>query len=215
MSREHRAPAAKRKRRSRDVILNRIVRAASAEFKRRGYSGTTTAAIARKAQVTEAQLFRYFQSKSNLFRETIFKPLDRHFLKFVNRHVPDFNEAASVREMTRRYTSELQRFISKHADVLRSLMVAQRYDPATLQAAAQIDSLRTYFDRCAAITSARIRVKPKVDPKLTVRVSFVVVLGCVLFRRWIFPSGLASEREIAAAIGDFVMGGVAESSSKG
>ena len=94
-------------------------------------------------------------------------------------------------------------------------MAAQRYDPATLQSAAQIDSLRTYFDRCAAITAARIHVKPRVDPKLTVRVSFVVVLGCVLFRHWIFPSGLASEREIATAIGDFVMGGVAESSSNG
>ena len=116
--------------------------------------------------------------------------------------------------MTRRYTMELQRFIGEHAEVLKSLMVAQRHDPATLQGAGQIDSLRAYFDRCASITSGRIKVKPRVDPRLTVRVSFVAVLGCVLFRDWIFPSRLASEQQIAAAIGDFVMGGVAASSSK-
>jgi AcrR family transcriptional regulator len=209
------APVRKRTRRSRDVILNRIVQAAAVEFKRCGYAGTTTAAIARKAQVTEAQLFRYFESKSYLFRETIFKPLDQHFLKFVNKHMPNFNEAASVREMTRRYTLELQRFIGEHAEVLKSVVVAQRHDPATLQGAAEIDSLRAYFDRCASITSERIKVRPRIDPRLTVRVSFVAVLGCVLFKDWIFPSRLANEQEITAAIGDFVMGGVAASSSKG
>src|SRR6516165_1028616 len=76
--RKPRTPAARRPRRRPDDILNRIVQAATAEVKRSGYAGTTTAAIAAKADVTEAQLFRYFGSKSNLFRETIFEPIDRH-----------------------------------------------------------------------------------------------------------------------------------------
>jgi hypothetical protein len=40
-------------------------------------------------------------------------------------------------------------------------------------------------------------------------VSFVAVLGCVLFRDWVFPKGLASEREITAAVSDFVLGAIA------
>jgi AcrR family transcriptional regulator len=70
------APAARRKRRSPGELNARILKAAAAEFRRAGYIGATTAAIAQKADVTEAQLFRYFGSKSNLFREAIFRPLD-------------------------------------------------------------------------------------------------------------------------------------------
>lgn len=49
---------------------------------------------------------------------------------------------------------------------------------------------------------------PKVDPKLMVRVSFVAVLACILFKEWIFPPGMASDEEIGAAIEDFVMDGI-------
>src|SRR5215470_7952115 len=98
---------AKRTRRTRDDILNRIVQAASEEFKRSGFAGATTAAIARKADVTEAQLFRYFGSKANLFRETIFKPVDQHLVSFTNRHLPEIRRAGSLVEMINLYTTEL------------------------------------------------------------------------------------------------------------
>jgi hypothetical protein len=55
---------------------------------------------------------------------------------------------------------------------------------------------------------ARLKGKSKVPPELVVRLAFVFVLGSVLFRDWIFPSGLASDDEIAAAVGDFLMAGV-------
>ena len=41
-----------------------------------------------------------------------------------------------------------------------------------------------------------------------VRVSFVAVLACILFKEWIFPSGIADEGEISAAINNFVMDGI-------
>ncbi len=62
--------------------MDRIIRAAADEFKASGFTGATTAAIARNAEVTEAQLFRYFASKAELFRESVFKPLNQHFLDF-------------------------------------------------------------------------------------------------------------------------------------
>jgi len=201
----------RRERRSRSEILNRIVRAASAEFARHGFTGTTTAVIARKADVTEAQLFRYFGSKLDLFRETIFKPLDGHFLKFINENLVDVGEAASIREITHRYTSELQRFIGEHRDALASLVFAQTYSPAPAQGKNEIRSLNAYFDHCAAVTSARMKGKPRIDPKLMVRVSFVSVLGCVMFKDWIFPPDLAREAEITAAVSNFVLGGVVAS----
>jgi AcrR family transcriptional regulator len=211
-----RAPAEspKRARRSAEDLLDRIVRAASEEFKLHGFTGTTTAAIARKAEVTEAQLFRYFGSKSNLLHETMFKPLDEHFQTFADRYLSDADAAAGIRDITHRYTLELQRFIREHSDELASLVFAQNYDPAPAGRAREIKSLSAYFDRCAAITRARMKVEPRIDPKLMVRVSFASVLGCVMFKDWIFPASVASDAEVTAAISSFVLGGITANTTR-
>ncbi len=192
--------------------MNRIVQAARAEFKRAGFAGTTTATIARNAEVTEAQLFRYFGSKSNLFRETIFKLLDERLMDFTNRHMADFSQAAQYSEAAHLYTSDLQSFISENAAMLTSLVVAQTYDRDNAHGVGEVNSLRTYFDHGASLMAARIKAgrkgKAKVDPKLMVRVSFAAVLACVMFKDWIFPRGLATDEEIHAAINDFVLEGI-------
>lgn len=205
-ARRRRAGVAKPKRRSRDDILSRIVQAAGDEFKRSGFAGATTATIARKAGVTEAQLFRYFGSKSNLFRETIFKPVDQHFLHFINSHLPDIGNTVSNVEMTDLYATELQRFIREHSGMLASLMMAQTYETGTPQTG--INSLHTYFDRAASLMSQRVKDRVKVDPRLTVRVAFVTVLANVMFKDWIFPAALATDAEITAAVNDFIKEGV-------
>lgn len=203
--RRRQAPKAKRTRRSRDDLVERIVQAAREEFKRNGFSGATTAAIARTAGVTEAQLFRYFGSKSNLFRETVFKPVDQHFTDFLNRHMPQIRKATSNAEMTDLYATELQRFIRENSGILASLVVAQTYEADTARPA--IDSLHTYFDRCAYLMGQRLKGRMKVDPRLTVRVIFGAVLASVMFKDWIFPAGLATDAQITAAVNDFVKEG--------
>ena len=197
----------KRTRRTRDDILSRIVNAAREEFNRNGFAGATTAAIARRADVTEAQLFRYFGSKANLFRETIFKPVDQHFMRFMNQHLPDIRKAApGSAEMTDLYATELQRFIREHAGMLASLVIAQTYEPGSGRAG--INSLHTYFDRAAAMMQLRLKDRAQVDPKLTVRVVFGALLASVMFREWLFPAGLASDEDITAAVNDFIKNGI-------
>jgi AcrR family transcriptional regulator len=200
-----RARTVKRTRRTRDDILKRIIQAAREEFERSGFAGATTAAIARRAAVTEAQLFRYFDSKSNLFRETIFKPVDQHFVHFMNQHMPEIRKAASAAEMTDLYATELQRFIRENSGTLASLVVAQIYESGTAQA--PIDSLHSYFDRCAALMSQRLKNRGKVDPRLTVRVVFGAVLASVIFNDWLFPAGVATDEEVTAAVNDFIKEG--------
>ncbi|NGY03976.1 TetR/AcrR family transcriptional regulator [Solimonas terrae] len=206
---KRRVPPAARTRRSAQDLLDRIVLAAAEEFKRNGYAGTTTALVARRAEVTEAQLFRYFGSKSNLFRETVFKPIEQHLLHFVETHLPEFDNPAVHREQTHLYTSELQRFIHDNAQLLTSLIVAQTYDAGTAHGVATINSLKTYFDRAAAMMAARTGGGSSADPQLLVRLAFSTVLAAVIFRGWIFPEGLASDAAIETAINDFVLRGVA------
>jgi AcrR family transcriptional regulator len=201
-ARVSRAP--KSKRRSREEILNRIVRAAGDLFKRHGFTGATTPAIARKAGVTETQLFRYFGSKSNLFRETIFKPLDQHLLNFSHQSV----QRLPSRERHELYTTQLQRFITEHSEMLITLAFTEKYDAGSGHGVGEINSLNVYFDHCAQTMAKTMVDKPKVSPEVMVRVTFAAVLGCTMFRDWIFPDGLASDQKITAAINTFVIEGI-------
>jgi AcrR family transcriptional regulator len=196
---------ARRTPRSAEEIMNRIVKAATREFARNGFVGATTAAIARGADVTETQLFRYFDSKAKLFHETIFKPLDEHFERFNELHPTD-SRSPNLRENAYLYISQLQNFIGEHAAMLKSLIVAQVYDTSIAQSIGQIGSLDRYFDRGEA-AMMKTNEAPRVDPKLLVRVSFFAVLASVLFKDWIFPPGMASAAKIRDAINDFVWEG--------
>ncbi len=199
---------ASRKRRSSGEIRQLVLEAAREEFSRNGFTGATTAAIARRAEVTEAQLFRYYASKGELFREAVFEWLDRHLAEFNARYIPDAGDGRNVRDQARLYISELQAFIEQHSRLFLSLVVAEAYAPDEIAGVGEVDSLHAYFERGAATMAGRLKKRPRVDPKLMVRVSFAAVLANVMFRDWIFPRGMASDGEVSDAIVDFVIEGI-------
>lgn len=199
---------AKRKRRSSEEVRDRVIAAAGVEFGRHGYSGTTTAAIARRAEVTEAQIFRCFTSKGDLFRRAIFEPLNRHFADFQARQREIASDAVAYREGARRYIAELQEFIGEHSGMLLSLLVAKAYAQDPTEGGAGLQGLREYFDRGAAMMRRRSSGEHKVAPELIVRVSFAAILGCVLFNDWMFAPGVADDEAIREATLDFVLDGL-------
>lgn len=202
------APPVRRKRRTPEEIMERLLNAASEVFTQYGYAGATTAAIAKHAGTTEAQLFRYFDSKAALFHESVFKSLNEHFVSFNTRQLDSGNGAAGNRDQARLYIDELSRFLSDNAQMLMTLIVAQTYVEGNPQGVAGIDGLREYFESGAALMARRLSDDARVAPELMVRVSFAAVLGCVMFKDWLFPPGLASEADISAAINDFVIDGI-------
>src|SRR5262249_5436525 len=111
----------RRKRRSPEDLMNRILEAAAEEFQRSGYAGATPATRARSAEVTEAQLFRYFGSKANLFREAIFKPLDAQLQHFLSQHELEVGQSVVRDENAALYIEDLQRFLAANADMLTTL----------------------------------------------------------------------------------------------
>ena len=207
MAEQHDLPQqARRKRRSPEAIRDLIIAAAGREFEEHGYSGATTAAIARRADVTEAQIFRFFASKQDLFREAIFQPLNRHFSQFHAGTLTDAG-ASDFRENARRYINELQDFMGEHSRSLMSLIVAKEYK-GSAEGVSEIEGLRAYFDRGTAMMTSRSKGKAAVPPELMVRVSFAAVLGSVMFKDWLFPPGMASEEAIREAIVDFTIDGI-------
>jgi AcrR family transcriptional regulator len=197
------------RRRSPADIMDRIIAAAGEEFERSGYAGATTAAIARRADVTETQLFRYFSTKAALFRAAIFQPLNQHFSAFHASQIADAASSHSFRERAQAYITQLQDFIDNHARMMMSLVVARAYDHGMRERSEPIEALETYFERGAAMMRNRIGEEAtKVPPELMVRVSFAAVLGCVLFEDWIFPPGLAEDQAVRQAVVDFVIDGI-------
>jgi AcrR family transcriptional regulator len=199
----------RRKRRSSEEVADRILEAAAEEFELAGYTGATTAAIARRAEVTEAQIFRFYESKQELFRAAIFTPLNRHFAAFHAANIAQPGDSGSMREMARRYICELQDFMAQHSRMLMSLIVASAYSPESTDGVGELEGLRAYFDQGASVMAKRMAGgEASVDPKLMVRVSFVAVLASLMFKDWLFPKGLASDHDIREAIVDFVIDGI-------
>jgi AcrR family transcriptional regulator len=207
LAKEDAAPP-RRKRRSSEEVGERILEAAVEEFEQSGFTGATTAAIARRAEVTEAQIFRFYESKQALFRAAVFTPLNRHFEQF---HAAAFAEpggSASMRELAHRYIAELQEFMGRHSRMLMSVIVASAYSPGATDGLGELAGLRAYFERGAAMMTKRMGAGGKVDPHLMVRVSFAAVLASTMFKDWLFPEDIADDAEIQQAIVDFVIDGL-------
>lgn len=199
---------ARRRRRSAQEILDRILSAAAHEFEAHGYSGATTAAIARQADVTEAQIFRLFDSKGELYREAVFQPLNRHFAEFQARNLADTASGEPARVLARRYINELQDFMGEHSGMLMSLIVAQAYSQTSAESLTDIEGLKAYFEQGRATMESRAKGEARVRPELMVRVSFAAVLASVMFKDWLFPPDMASDEEIREAIVDFTLDGI-------
>jgi AcrR family transcriptional regulator len=204
-----------KRRRSAQESRHRLVQAARDEFRRFGFSGATTAAIARAAETSEAHLFRHFPTKAELFREAVFEALNEHFSAFNTRYGTDIEATPNIRRQARRYISELQIFLREHSSLLLSLIAAQTFALDALTGKTEIDSLKAYFKRGSALMRKRVHGTPKVDPNLLVRVSFAAVLGCVIFRDWVCPAGTASDAQINDAIIDFIIEGINVNSDPG
>lgn len=202
------AKTPRRRRRSSEEVADRILEAAAEEFELAGYSGATTAAIARRAQVTEAQIFRFHASKQDLFQAAIFTPLNRHFAEFQARTVADPAVGRDGKDLAREYIGELHDFMARHSRMFLSLVVAHAYSPGATDGMDALDGLQAYFDKGKAMMTARMGEAPRVSPELMVRVSFAAVLANLMFRDWLFPPGLAGEDEIRDAIAAFVIEGI-------
>lgn len=202
-----RVPKKRRKRRSTQEVIERIIDAAFTEFGENGYSSATTAAIARRADVAEALIFTHFESKANLFRKAVFKPLDDHFSKFVAAQSERSDDPAERMKDSRAFVSDLVRFVRQHTGMFKSLVVNEAYarDDDT---AGGLRGLQDYFDKMSALEEARQGKQHNVPPRLISRISFASILGCILFDDWLFPQGVAGDDEVHDALCDFIMEGL-------
>lgn len=196
----------KRKLRSKVEINKLLLSAAREEFKRCGFAGATTAAIARKARVTETQLFRHFPSKAELFRAAVFEPLNGHLQDFMRRE--PVTATGDHRALAQNYIDELQQFLREHSKLMLSLVMAQMFTDGAVEGIDPVDTLEAYFAQGASLFRSHLDEGSDVDPDLMVRVSFAALMGCVLFKDVVCPPGEASEDAVHKTIADFMLDGI-------
>jgi AcrR family transcriptional regulator len=189
-----------RSRRSREEVAELLREAARSLFAERGYAGTTTKEIARRAGVSETLLFRYFGGKAALFDEVVsgpFNALMRHFM--VLHPAP---EARTTREQdSREFVAAVYRLFRSNQDVLGALLAA----PAQIADGrpTSLHGLEAYFDQAVARLEQQYVLEggsSDVDPHIAVRIGFGMIAAPVLLRDWLFPRGLPPEAVMADAI---------------
>lgn len=201
-------PSAKRRpRRSAEEITQRLVDAAIQEFALNGYAGARTAAIARRAGVVEPLLFKYFGSKANLFQRAIFQTLDRFYSSFVADHPFDMTNRAEWAEQSREYIGAQQDFLRKNSRMFMSLVLHEAFDTTEMEGIEGLSGLQEFLDKLADFARMGRPGDAVSDPQLIARISFALLLACVLFHDWLFPKGLATDRKIRTAVIDFVFKG--------
>ncbi|MCR1899611.1 TetR/AcrR family transcriptional regulator [Irregularibacter muris] len=106
------------KRISREERRKQILNAAMVVFVEKGYSGSTTAEIAKAANISEVTLFRYFSSKQEIFLEGI-KPI---LLSTLEESI-DVSKDLNSREKLEYILYERIHLISKNYKIIKLILM--------------------------------------------------------------------------------------------
>lgn len=120
------APAApKRTRLTAEQRRERILEAARRVFQYSGFAGARTRRIAEEAGVTEALLYKFFPSKTEIFRAAVHEPLER-LVEELLATTSDIDPRSADREATLREVNEmLLRFMSESAPLLAVVLLSE------------------------------------------------------------------------------------------
>ena len=143
----------------------RIVEEAVLAFAERGFDGTSTKDIARRAGVSEAAIFRHFPSKKELLLR-MFRPLAEHVI--VPTGLDEVRAAAgqggSLAEIVALLMRSRLAFARRHAPLVRVLVQELPFHPELQQVMlAHLPRLRAVVDHVVADRMARgemVRVPP-------------------------------------------------------
>jgi AcrR family transcriptional regulator len=133
------APPRRRKRLSAEERKRTILEAAREQFARTGdIGGTTTKMIAKRAGVSEAIIYRYWDSKEDLYIEAVVEPL-RDIVEKTAAAVEEYPESVSEDERTERAQAFYGKTIERMTESLPLLGLVLFGEPGTA---------KKFYDRC-------------------------------------------------------------------
>ncbi|MDR7869426.1 MAG: TetR/AcrR family transcriptional regulator [Tissierellaceae bacterium] len=112
------------KRMSREERREQILESALKTFIEKGYNGSTTMDIAKKADISEVTLFRYFDSKKQIFMDAI-EPILVSSLKESLVASKDLETIEKLEYILK----DRIKFISKHHEVIKLILMESQINP--------------------------------------------------------------------------------------
>jgi len=181
----------------------RIVAEARRLFAERGYSGATTAEIARRAGIAEGTIYRHFKSKDDLFVACV----EALFGRAGKQEATDLRAGASLKDVVRALLRSRVQLVSENLDVFDILFSEAPHRPHLLRSA---------FERAVRVEGEEVApaLKKFADSGQLRRVSDITefVLGITAaiwavlrFRTWLGQGGGISLEELT----DFILYGIA------
>jgi AcrR family transcriptional regulator len=111
----------KRSKRTTEELRRRLLEAAAELFATRGYGGTTTKEIARRAETTEAAIFRVYRSKEELFNAAIMSPFETFMSRYAGEWLPDPTRG-TPEEALREFAEDLYTLVAQHRPVFTAMV---------------------------------------------------------------------------------------------
>lgn len=179
--------AGRRARRKPGEVRELLVGVARRTFIESGYQGASLRQIAMKADTTQAVLYRYFPSKSDLFKESVLRP----FEDFVARLVEDWLATSaldlSTHDLIAGFTRSLYDFTATHRGLIMALLAADAHSDDSM-----IDTKTSFAHPIStvvgrALDDAVSRGWADIDVEVAVPATMAMIISTALLDDWIFP----------------------------
>jgi AcrR family transcriptional regulator len=189
-----------------------LLEAARDVFSEHGYARASTRAIAERAGIAEALLFRNFGSKAALFGEVALGPFQDFIDEWKELH-PGKDEVRSEREITVDLISRAYDLFSKNRGLIITYIATSVFEPEVtrLESSPMFIEAINALARWAQTEFLEARGLAPVNVLITNRAFIGMVMSMALFDAWLLPTdgGHPTRDEIISELTDFVLYGVA------
>nr|WP_166682421.1 TetR/AcrR family transcriptional regulator [Streptomyces sp. 846.5] len=203
------APAP-RSRRSSATVRSLVLRAAAELFEEQGFGSVSTREIAARAGVTQAQVFRHFGTKTDLFVEAVYQPFHAFVTDYVGRWAQRGHGSGSSVRDTEVFVGDLYRLLLDHRGLLAALSGQAGNGSPELPVHASA-LLQEIFDRLEreVTVEAQAQGRKTIDAAYAVRFAFALVFGVSVLDQALFPDGAArpSQAQVIEEMSGFILRG--------
>jgi AcrR family transcriptional regulator len=200
----------RRRRRKHTEVRELLLKAARELFAERGYGNTTTRDIAKRAGASEVLLYRYFNTKAQLFEQAISEPFDDIMRVIVQRRAETRLNESDIAAQGSNYVEALYRLLLNERQLILSLITTRAYEGGAGEPVERPRGLQHYFAEAEASLRSMYRradTEPQLDPALGARLSFAAVVAAALLQDWLFAD-VAEPEVVARAMARFVTHGL-------
>lgn len=203
----------KRRQRRRPGEGRRLLLDAAREvFSEHGYARASTRAIAERAGIAEALLFRNFGSKASLFGEVALGPFQDFIDEWKKLH-PGKDEGRSERELAVEFISRTHKLFTENRGLIITYIATSVFEPEVtrLESAPMFIEAIDTMARWAKTEFIEARNLEPIDPFITNRAVIGMVMSMALYEDWLLPGdGIRPTRdEIVEEMANLVLYGVA------